>query len=177
MKYVALLRGINVGGNSKIEMARLRTLFADLGYTNVSTYINSGNVIFDTDDNQQQITNDIEQGIKEAFGLSVPVLVRTKESVDTLCQEIPSEWENDSNQRTDVLFLWHEIDNLSILESIKHKPDIERVLYLPGALVWNIDRKNVTRGSMLKIIGTDVYKKMTVRNINTVRKLQQLMAS
>ena len=176
MKYVALLRGINVGGNSKIEMARLRTLFTDLGYTDVSTYINSGNVIFDASDNPQQITNKIEQGIKEVFGLSVPTIVRSKESIEALCQEIPGGWTNDNNQRTDVLFLWQEIDNPSILEYVKHKPDIERVLYLPGALVWNIDRKNVTRGSMIKIIGTDVYKKMTARNINTVRKLHTLVS-
>ncbi|NLL75142.1 MAG: DUF1697 domain-containing protein, partial [Erysipelothrix sp.] len=48
MKYVALLRGINVGGKNKVDMKELKALFIDLGYTEVQTYINSGNVIFDT---------------------------------------------------------------------------------------------------------------------------------
>ena len=67
MTYVALLRGINVGGNNKVEMARLKKVFESLGFINVRTYINSGNVIFDTD------TTDIVHAVNSTlFKFRVP---------------------------------------------------------------------------------------------------------
>jgi uncharacterized protein (DUF1697 family) len=73
------------------------------------------------------------------------------------------------------MFLWDEIDNKDILDKVVIKPDIENVLYIDGALVWNIGRENVTRGGGVKLIKTDLYRHMTVRNINTVRKLNEMM--
>ena len=92
-----------------------------------------------------------------------------------LCDKIPSDWTNDTDQKTDVMFLWEEIDNSKILNNIIINPKLENVVYLPGALVWNIGRRDVLKGSGIKLIKSEVYKKMTVRNINTVRKLQGLM--
>lgn len=175
MRYVALLRGINVGGNTKVEMARLRAMFEKLGYTNVVTYINSGNVLFDDNRAKNDVPYIIEQAIQDEFALNVPVLVRNADEMHALASLVPAEWLNDTVQRTDVLFLWDAIDNEEILAKIKINPDIERVMYTPGALIWNIDRQYVTRGGGLKLIKSDVYKQMTIRNINTVRKLQQLM--
>lgn len=175
MRYVALLRGINVGGNTKVEMARLRAVFEKLGYTNVVTYINSGNVLFDDNQGKNDVPHIIEQAIQDEFALNVPVLVRTADEMHTLASLVPAEWLNDTVQRTDVLFLWDVIDNKEILTKIKINPDIERVMYTPGALIWNIERQYVTRGGGLKLIKSDAYKQMTIRNINTVRKLQQLV--
>jgi uncharacterized protein (DUF1697 family) len=77
--------------------------------------------------------------------------------------------------KCDVMFLWPAIDSPKIMEQIPYKPDVEDVLYLPGAVIWRIGRDKVNRGAVLKIVGTDVYKQMTVRNPNTVRKLYELM--
>jgi uncharacterized protein (DUF1697 family) len=73
------------------------------------------------------------------------------------------------------MFLWDNVDSPVILTQISHRPDIENVMYFPGALVWNIGRENVTKGGGIKLIKTNLYKHMTVRNINTVRKLQKLL--
>lgn len=175
MMYVALLRGINVGGNSKVEMAKLKTTFEAVGCTHVSTYINSGNVIFQDTRSAKQLIPLLEKAISQDFGLEIRVVVRTSADIHHLCQKIPTTWTNDTIQKTDVLFLWEEIDQPSILEKVVIKPELEHALYIEGALVWNIGREHVTRGGGIKLIKTDLYRNMTVRNINTVRKLDALM--
>lgn len=175
MVYVALLRGINVGGNTRVEMPRLKAAFETLGFESVSTYINSGNVIFQDERSSEDLVNLIEPAIKKEFGFEVRVVVRDLDNIKKLCQEIPLEWTNDNLLKTDVMFLWEEIDDGHIMDKVVIKPEIENAVYVDGALVWNISRQNVTRGGGVKLIKTDLYKHMTVRNINTVRKLQDLM--
>lgn len=175
MKYVALLRGINVGGKTKVEMTRLKALFESLGFKDVQTYINSGNVVFSYESKPKELVPLIEASIEKEFGLQVRVVLRTAANIAKLAKDIPSEWTNDKEQKTDVMFLWGEIDNKDILNKLKINPEIEKVAYIDGALVWNIGRKHVTRGGGIKLIKTELYKHMTVRNINTLRKLNSLM--
>ena len=175
MRYVALLRGINVGGNAKVEMPRLKTLIEKLGCKDVSTYINSGNVIF-TDDRTDNILSEIiENAIEKEFGFKVPIVIRDQHNIADLCRKIPIDWTNDKNLKTDVMFLWDEVDNPDILNKIKVNPDIEKAIYFKGALIWSVSRQFVTRGGGIKLIKTDVYKHMTIRNINTVRKINELL--
>lgn len=177
MLYVALLRGINVGGNSKVEMSKLKESFEKLGCENVSTYINSGNVIFSDMRPAKKLVLLIEKAIAADFGLDIRIVLRDLESIRKLCREIPQGWTNDSRQKTDVLFLWDEIDDPSVLDKVVINPDIENVRYIAGALIWNIGRENVTRGGGIKLIKTNLYRHLTARNINTVRKLYGLMDS
>ena len=167
-KQVALLRGINVGGNSKVEMPRLKKLFENLGFDNVSTYINSGNVIFDS---AGKVDVDlIEKELEKEFGFSVRVVIHDSQNILDLCKKIPKDWTNDDEQKTDILFLWEKYDNKKSLELIK-ATEVDNLKYLDGAIVWNIKRKDYKKSAMNKFIGTDLYKHMTARNINTVRKL------
>ncbi len=175
MVYVALLRGINVGGKTKVEMPRLKKLFEELGCENVSTYINSGNVIFKDERPANKLVSLIEEAIGKTFGLNIRVILRDLQNISKLCREIPESWTNDKDQKTDVLFLWNEINNPDIINKVVINPAIENARYIDGALVWNIGRENVTRGGGVKLIKTDFYKHMTARNINTVRKLYGLM--
>jgi len=173
MKYVALLRGINVGGKTRVEMPRLKQTFEDLGFTDVKTYINSGNVIFAS--KGKPSASKIETAIEKEFGFAVPVVLRSMQQIKALLDSFPTTWVNDATMKCDVMFLWDEIDSPSIMQQIPYKPEIEDVLYVPGAVIWRIDRDKVSRGAVLKIVGTDAYKKMTIRNPNTVRKLYELM--
>jgi uncharacterized protein (DUF1697 family) len=88
---------------------------------------------------------------------------------------LPDAWVNDTTMKCDVMFLWPTIDSSNVLEQIPHNPEIEDVIYLPGVVVWRIDRDKVNGGQMPKIIGSDIHKQLTVRNPNTVRKLYALM--
>lgn len=76
-RHVALLRGINVGGTRKLPMARLREICADLGWAEVATYIQSGNVIFAADGEAAALEQTLEEAIEAAFGFAVPVIVRS----------------------------------------------------------------------------------------------------
>ncbi len=174
-KYVALLRGINVGGNTKVEMPRLKSVFEKLGAAGVATYINSGNVIFSDSRVTKALEPLIEKALAKEFGLKLRIVLRSAENIAKLCKEIPSAWTNDSVQKTDVLFLWKEIDSPDIIKKVKINPKIENARYINGALVWNTRRENVTRGGGVKLIKSEHYAHMTARNINTVRKLNQLL--
>ncbi|KKT78163.1 MAG: hypothetical protein UW75_C0048G0005 [Parcubacteria group bacterium GW2011_GWF2_44_8] len=175
-KYVALLRGINVGGNNKVAMPKLKECFESLGYRNVITYINSGNIIFETKKvDQKKITKEIEAIIKTAFNLDIRVLLRDSVNIKKVCSLISSEWTNDKEQRCDVLFLWDEFANKKSVDLIEINPAVDTLKYIEGAVVWHFDKKYYTKSKMHKFIGTTIYKHMTARNINTVRKIASLM--
>lgn len=176
-KYVALLRGINVGGNNKIAMANLKACFESLGFKNVSTYINSGNVMFDTKvQDTKTIISDIERAIRKTFKLDIRIVLRTRENILKVCKKIPDAWMNDKEYKTDVMFLWDEYRDEKTLELLSTNAEIDSLLYVDGAIIWHLKKKDYSKSGMRKLIGTDVYKQMTVRNINTVRKLATLMA-
>lgn len=176
MKYIALLRGINVGGKNKVEMKKLKTLFESLGFANVSTYINSGNVIFDT--KRQDVENliqEIEKGLNEKLRLPLRIVLRDEENIRMLCAQIPATWKNDTDEKTDSLFLWDEVDKETSINELRLNPEVDKVRYFKGAIVWHIERKYYGKSGMNALIGTKIYKNMTARNVNTVRKLNALL--
>jgi uncharacterized protein (DUF1697 family) len=176
MVYVALLRGINVGGKNRVGMPRLKAVFEQLGFTNIKTYINSGNIIFSTDKHEvHQLAGVIEPAIEQEFGFYVPVVVRDAKNIRQLTQKIPEAWVNGNDMKTDVLFLWQDYDTPETLNNLSIKPELEDVVYLPGAIVWRVDRVNASKSGLLKIMGTPLYKHVTIRNINTLRKLASLI--
>jgi len=177
MIYVALLRGVNVGGKGKVEMAKLKTTFEKLGFTRVKTFINSGNIVFEAASNDTpELTKSIEAAIQRAFALPVPVLLRNLEQVHTLVEQVPDTWVTDGNMRCEIIFLWPEADKATAGDDLGSNADIEDLKYVPGSLVWRVDRVHVTRSRLpRRLIGGPLYAFMTMRNINTVRKLHQLM--
>ncbi|MCW1949087.1 MAG: DUF1697 domain-containing protein [Candidatus Shapirobacteria bacterium] len=171
MKYVALLRGINVGGKRKIEMEKLREIFKGLGFINVSTYINSGNVIFGSKEKTKSIKQKIELELQKIFNDRYPVLIKKIDDLKKITQNIPNNWQNNDKQRTDVAFLFEEIDNEKILEELPIKKEFIDIRYVRGAIFWNVKRKNVYKSNLSKLISHKLYKYMTIRNVNTVRYL------
>jgi len=174
--YVALLRGINVGGARKVPMSELRELFEQAGMSDVRTYIASGNVIFTSGRKPgPRLERSLEEAIERKFGFEVPVLVRDADNVASVVSELPGDWRNDASMKCDVMFLWSDVDAPSVLDDLVVKPGIDEVRYVPGAVLWAVDREQLTRSGMMKMAGTPLYKRMTIRNCNTVRKLAELM--
>ena len=87
--FIAMLRGINVGGHAKVPMAELRATFLDLGYGEVRTYIQSGNVVFGAAGSAAQLQSTIEQGLEDRFGLGIKVVLRTKAQLDKAIADNP----------------------------------------------------------------------------------------
>ncbi len=175
MVYLALLRGVNVGGKAMVSMAALRACLEELQLQDVQTFINSGNLLLrSTETDRAVLTQKIETALEVDFRLSVRVLLKTRSELLSLAAAIPDAWVNDTDTKCDVMFLWPEIDGPQILNELPNNPDIEQTRYEPGAVLWHIDRKLISKSHMTRIIGTRLYHQMTVRNVNTVRKLATL---
>jgi uncharacterized protein (DUF1697 family) len=172
---LALLRGINVGGKNRVDMAALRATFAGVGIDGARTYINTGNVIFRDERTEDTLARIIEAAIEDDFGFAVSVLVRDMEAILAIEQAIPDTWANDSSMKCDVLLLWDDVDRPDIVADLPARADVDELVYVPGAVIWRVDRDDATKSGMPRLVGTDVYKRMTVRNCNTVRRLAQMM--
>ncbi|WP_025716923.1 DUF1697 domain-containing protein [Paenibacillus sp. 1-18] len=176
MIYVALLRGINVGGNNKINMKKLKETFEKAGMSHVTTYINSGNIIFSSEvQSNEELSLQLEQAILEDFSLPIRVIVRNITEIQNIMKALPKEWSNDTQMKSDVLFLWDEINDISVLEKLPLKRGIGNVMYTPGAILFSVSKENVTKSGMTKLVGSSLYKHMTVRNVNTTRQIYKLM--
>ena len=171
MIYIALLRGINAGNQRRVEMKKLKSLFESLGYINVCTYINSGNVFFESDEKQNNIRENIETNIRKEFGLRIPTLIKTQKQIKKIADSIPNEWQNNSDQKSDVAYLFPEIDSKKTLLELPIKKEFIDIHYVDGAIFWNIDRKNYNKSHINKIISHELYQFMTIRNVNTARYL------
>lgn len=176
MVWVALLRGVNVGGNRKVDMKTLKGTFEAAGMSDVRTYINSGNVVFASDAHDARaLVGLLEEAIRAEFGFPVTVLVRNAGQIAAMTAELPDDWANDSDAKCDVIFLGETVDGPDVLDRVTVKPGIDDVRRVPGALLWRVERPNVTRSGLMKLVGTDLYANATVRNCNTLRKLAALM--
>src|SRR6476661_3634382 len=112
--FVALLRGVNVGGNNIISMRELKEGFEGIGFTQVATYINSGNVIFTSKETDaRKLEMKIERMLSKDFQLESKVVVRSLAEMTQLVESLPSSW-NDDSWRYNVIFLRHTIDSEKI---------------------------------------------------------------
>ncbi|BBM85878.1 DUF1697 domain-containing protein [Candidatus Uabimicrobium amorphum] len=176
MLYVALLRGINVGGKNKIDMKMLKKTFEKAGMESVQTYINTGNIVFSqTKRPQSQLATVLQKAIYEDFALKIPVLVRNIEEFTNVSKAIPEFWVNDKTMKCDVMFLWEDIDNISIIDKIEITANIDTVIYVPGAILWHSDRKNASQSARAKLAKSHLYQKITIRNVNTTRKIHTML--
>jgi uncharacterized protein (DUF1697 family) len=174
--FVALLRGVNVGGNNMISMSSLKKSFEALGFNDVVTYINSGNIIFKSKEaDARKLESKIEKMLLKEYQLDSRVVLRSLSEMEKLVKNLPRNWNDDSGWRYNVIFLRHTIDSEKILAELEVKKDIEEVVYYPGALLWRAQISELTRTNMLKLSTRKMYQDMTIRNQNTTRKLYELM--
>ena len=178
MVYIALLRGINVGGKNKVDMKSLKSTFEEAGMEDVSTYINSGNIIFRSKLNStQKIADKLEASIEKDFGFAVKVLVLSKSYIKKLEEALPDEWVNDRNiMKCDVMFIWSNFDKPEVMDILDIREGVDNVVYQQGAIFWQVDKDNIGKSRLTKLIGSELYKNMTVRNVNTLRKVNNIMS-
>ena len=175
MAEVALLRGINVGGSSTVEMARLRATFERLGLERVRTYINSGNVVFvSAEGDRAALRARIEAAIADDVGFAIRVLLRTTEEMGAVVAALPDGWRNDAEHRCEVFFS-DEFTSYASLGRLPLTEGVEEARFAPGAVLCRIPRALQGRSRLTTLVGSDLYRRMTVRNCNTARKLHQLL--
>jgi uncharacterized protein (DUF1697 family) len=177
VRYVALLRGINVGGRTLVKMADLKACFEDLGFDEVSTYIASGNVLFETDEGDAAaLATTIEAAVEQRFELPVKVVVLDRQAYGRIVEAIPKPWIGDGTVRANVAFVRRGTDAMQVVRELEPDAAIEEVKAVDGAILWATRRDSLNRSVMRKLIGGSAYKELTVRNLNTTLKLHELLA-
>jgi uncharacterized protein (DUF1697 family) len=154
-----------------VEMKKLQAIFAALGGANVSTYINSGNVLFESAEMPSLLRHNVEATLKKEFGLEIPTLLKTEREMKKIAAAIPPDWQNDTRQRTDVAYLFEKFDSKKILNTLPLNRDFVDVRYVPGAIFWHLERQHLSKSRLNKLIGHEIYRSMTLRNVNTARFL------
>ena len=176
MRYVALLRGINVGGKTLIKMAGLKACVEELGLENVSTYIASGNVLFDSRARDAaKLERTIERAIEHRFRLPVRVVVLDRAAFTRIVKAIPKSWVGDETMRANVAFVRRGTDAKQVVRELEPDAAVEEVKAITGAILWATKRDALNKSVMRKLIGGAAYKELTVRNLNTTLKLQELL--
>ncbi|MCL1828436.1 MAG: DUF1697 domain-containing protein [Oscillospiraceae bacterium] len=177
MKYIALLRGVNVGGKNIIKMADLKNAFEQRGFQSVTTYINSGNVLFDSVSEETEIKPACESLIAERFGISIPVFVTPAADLIDALSHAPEWWIKMPDSRHDAFFVIPPATARQIVARIGQiKEEYERLAYYGRGIFWSAPKATFSRTRVSKIIPKDesIYNAVTVRNANTAFKLAKL---
>lgn len=175
--YIALLRGVNVGGKNRVVMATLKERFEQHGFTNVVTYLNSGNVIFDSEETDvQQLTMDCEALIESEFGFKITVTIVSGTDLLAVLERIPEWWNTDKESKHNVIFVIPPTTTEEVIASVgEAKAEYEKVAHHERVIFWSALIKTFSRSRWSKIVGTKMYSRITIRNANTVNKLAELV--
>lgn len=176
MRYIALLRGVNVGGNNKISMKELKECFEQAGYQNVSTYINSGNVLFDSAEGERlTLIKKCEDIIRERFGFPVGLTVIAAPALKDALGHAPAWWDFDPEAKHNAIFVIPPATAEEIITEVgKAKPEYEQVDHYKELIFWSAPLETFSRTRWSKIVGSRAYKSVTIRNAKTAKKLLEL---
>jgi uncharacterized protein (DUF1697 family) len=176
IQYIALLRGINVGGNNIIKMSDLRMCFESIGLSNVSTFIQSGNVLFRSEENDKgRLTVKIEKVLSVKFNYKARILILNHHQLQKVVKKAPEGFGEDAmNYRYDVVFLKEDINPADILKELIIKEGVDEAFSGESVLYFSRLRSRAGQSHLVKIIAHPAYKDITIRNWNTTTRLLTL---
>ena len=177
-RYIALLRGINISGKNKVPMAELKKGFETLAFVEVKTYLNSGNVIFSSDeDNIRKLTDKIEEMIKNQFGLDIPVFVLSREALEDILQNAPDWWGSEDKEIYDnLIFIIPPSAFYDIYNEIgEPKEELERIKDYKEVIFWSFSRKDYQKTNWWpKTAGAEISTYLTIWTAITVRMIASM---
>ena len=177
-KYVALLRGINISGKNKIPMSELKKEFERLGYENVITYLNSGNVIFKSDEkDEKDIINSIYKMIENKFNLNIPVYVIKASNLKELLENKPEWWGTDNKEiYNNIIFIIPPTIYKEVYNTIgEPKEELEKIKEYKNNIFWSYNLKEYRKTNWWsKTASTSIRDSITIRTANTIRKILEL---
>lgn len=175
-RYVALLRGINVGGKRPVPMADLRQTFTSAGFADVATYIQSGNVVFSTDRPATGLEPVIESALADRFDGPIPVVVRSLRQVRSVVRSAPPGFgELPDEFHSDVIFLKTPLTPAAAMKVVRMRDGVDQAWVGKGVLYFARLSERRTQSRMSSIMGTPEYGLMTVRNWRTTTKLLAML--
>jgi uncharacterized protein (DUF1697 family) len=172
--YIALLRGINVGGKNMIKMSELKSMFESMGYGKVQTYINSGNVLFNSEEGAELVRQRVELEVNKAFGIAATIVLRTATELEQIIENCPyktgSLLEGESVQ---VTLLTEALSQKKIALLPEGKSDIDE-FQINGLEIYFLFRQSMLDSKLAKNM-TKLGATATSRNLNTMNKLAALV--
>ena len=176
MKYIILLRGINISGKNKISMAGLKKVLAK-EYQNVSTYLNSGNIIIESNKSKELIKEEITKIIKEEFRLDIPIFIIDIEELEDVLNNKPSWWDSGNKEIYDNLIFLIDSTKFKEVYAVIGEPkeDVEKIAEYNNTIFWSFELKNYRKSIWWhKTISTSIAPKITIRTANTMKKLLEI---
>jgi len=175
--YVALLRGINVGGKNLIKMPALKACFEANAFEDVVTYIQSGNVLFASPETRvAELTARIEAMLAETFGYQATVVVRNRKQLRAVVERAPEDFGAEPMRyRYDVIFLKEPLTAKVAMKSVPTKAGVDEVNAGTGVLYFSRLIAKATQSRLNKITASPIYPRVTIRNWNTTTKLLRMM--
>jgi uncharacterized protein (DUF1697 family) len=177
-RYVALLRGINVGGKNAVPMPALKAAFEAAGFEDVRTYIQSGNVLFDAPSSgQAELTKRAEALIRKAFDhYDASVVLRSRSQMRAVVDEAPKGFGREpAKYRYDVLFLKPPLTAKQVVATVPTKEGVDRIWAANGVVYFSRLISRATSSRLNRVASMPIYKSMTIRNWNTTTKLAALL--
>ena len=174
MKYVALLRGI-APGNPNMANSKLRELFVKLGFSNVRTFISSGNVLFEGNlKNIAAVEKRIEDTIHQKLGFTSQTIIRSKKDLDELIKENPFP-EMTHNHKTSLNITFLKENKKANLKIPQEGEGFKITKNLKGAICFVVNLTNARTPQIMNILEKEFNKKVTTRTWNTVSKIHALL--
>ncbi len=174
-RYIALLRGINISGKHKISMTELKKEFENIGFTEIKTYLNSGNVIFSSSKtNKENITRQLETMLKDRFDFDIPIVVIPKEQLKDILHNAPEWWGNEDKEIYDnLIFIIPPTTFTDIFNKIgEPKYELEKIKNYKNAIFWSFSRKDYQKTNWWpKTANASIRNSLTIRTANTVKKI------
>jgi uncharacterized protein (DUF1697 family) len=175
-RYVALLRGINVGGRNLVAMKDLRAAMEGHGLDNVSTYIQSGNVLFETDTARESLEAEIEATLEKTFGVPLVVVVRSHRQLQNVIDHAPDGFGADPDTYySDAVFLKAPLTSTRVMGILELRDGVDQAWAGSGMVYFARLGAERTKSKMSKIVGKPEYKQMTIRSWSTTVKLLALL--
>jgi uncharacterized protein (DUF1697 family) len=175
-RYVALLRGINVGGNNLIKMSALKACFEAQGFTDVSTFIASGNVLFSATGSAPALTARIETALSAEFGYRATVMVRSAAELKKVVGKAPRGFGKSAKYRYDVAFVRKPTTPSRAVKVLPRREGVDQIWAGPGVIYFSRLVARASQSKMAQVITLPLYKDLTIRNWNTTSALARLSA-
>jgi len=177
-QYLVLLRGINVGGKNIIKMADLKSGFEAMGFSNVMTYIQSGNVLVQSGEKDKAVlTSKIEKGLSKQFNFEARVVTVSHKELSNIVRDAPDGFGKDEKKfRYDVIFLKEPLTSKEAMKSVSLREGVDTAHSGRQVLYFSRLTSRASQSRLTRIIGLPVYQNMTIRNWNTTTKLLDLFS-
>ena len=176
-RLTLLVRGINVGGKHKVVMAQLRQELTELGLENVETYINSGNIFFDTSMPRTQLVERLQDFFKEHYPFIQRFSLLSQEDYEEELRTLP-EWWFQEMARKDVLFYTEDLDVDQVIEKVNSLELVDEVLHFGklGIFWGKLSEASYSKTAYHKhLLKMPFYRNITIRNANTFDKIGQFL--